>query len=353
MERSWSPAATWPDCRGCARFADGLTSGLTSGAFGLYIGREIASAFGPAERRLWRKAPVILIYHRVDDPQADFWGITVGPDRFAEQIEALTTVRRVLPLGELAAAAASGRRYDRPLAAVTFDDGYHDVFDAARPILERFDCPATVFMVTDMVDAAREFWWDEVASIFLGTPQLPAELELDLGERTAQLRFADGDPAPRIGACHGLRHFFLSLPSDDIESRLATLRAWAGVDRAARPSHRAMTSAEVAALGGGPIEVGAHTASHPVLTALDPASQRREIEASRAACEALTGRPAPYFAYPFGRYDRSAWRAVREAGFAGACATIPGPVLRTADPFLLPRFAPEQMDGEQLARALS
>jgi peptidoglycan/xylan/chitin deacetylase (PgdA/CDA1 family) len=301
---------------------------------------------------LWREAPVILIYHRVADSAGDVWGLTVGPDRFAEQIEVLTRTRRVLPLGELAAAAAEGKRYDRPLAAVTFDDGYCDSFSAARPILQRFDCPATMFVATGMVDAKKEFWWDEVAFIFLETPGLPATLDMTFGQETVHWRFADGN-APRTGACHYLRRFLLGQPPSEIEACLARLRDWAGVERPARATHRAMTSDEVAELDDGLITVGAHTVSHPSLPVLSPAEQRAEILASAKACEILAGRPPAYFAYPFGRYDAASWAAAREAGFAGACATIPGAVLRMADRFRLPRVAPGLMDGEALARALS
>lgn len=319
----------------------------------MFVAREIGSALGPVERWLAPKAPVILIYHRVDDPAKDVWGVTVSPERFAEQIEALTATRRVLPLGELAAAAAEGRAYDRPLAAVTFDDGYHDAFTTARPILHRLDCPATVFVVSGMVDAKREFWWDEVAFIFLETPSLPAELRMTFGHESVAWRFPEGVRSARTGPCHYLRRCFLGLPTARIEAHLAALRDWAGVERPARPTHRAMTSAEVAGLDDGLIGVGAHTVSHPALPVLSPEDQRIEVSASRQACEAMIGRPVAHFAYPFGRYDRASWAACRAAGFAGACATIPGPVRRSADPFLLPRIAPGQADGESLARALS
>jgi peptidoglycan/xylan/chitin deacetylase (PgdA/CDA1 family) len=317
----------------------------------LYVDRRIATAFAPVGRWVWRNAPVILIYHRVAEPARDVWGLAVGPDRFAEQIEALTRTRRVLPLGELAAAAATGKRYDRPLAAVTFDDGCFDAFTTARPVLQRFDCPATVFVVTGMVDAKKEFWWDEVAFIFIETARLPATLDMTFGQETVHWTFSDGD-GPRIGACHYLRRFLLGQPPSEIEACLERLRAWAGVERPARASHRAMSSGEVAELDDGLISVGAHTVSHPSLPALSPAEQRTEIVESARACEALTGRRPTYFAYPFGRYDAASWAATREAGFAGACATIPGAV-KAADPFRLPRIAPGLMDGEALARALS
>ncbi len=315
------------------------------------IERGIANALGWAERRLWPRAPVILIYHRVADPMRDVWGITVGPERFAEQIEALKRVRRVVPLGELIAAAASGEAQD-PLAAVTFDDGYQDVFTAARPILHRLDCPATVFVVSGMVGAAREFWWDELAYVFLEPHELPQELELRLGGRVRRWRLPAGERGARGMACHEIRRVYRDMAPAAIEQSLAELRSWARVERPARPQNRAMTPAEVAAFDDGLLSVGAHTVRHPSMPFLPLGQQQAEAAESRAACEALVGRPVAHFAYPFGAYDWRSARAARAAGFASACTTVPSVVRRGANPFRLPRIAPAQMDGEALARAL-
>ena len=54
-----------------------------------------------------------------------------------------------------AAELEPGWRARRPLAAVTFDDGYRDVYDVALPVLARKGIPAAVFVVTDLVGTGR------------------------------------------------------------------------------------------------------------------------------------------------------------------------------------------------------
>ena len=70
-----------------------------------------------------------------------------------------------------------------------------------------------------------------------------------------------------------------------------------------------MTPDEVTALSRLPgIEIGAHTARHPILAHAAADAQRAEIVESRAALEQWTGTPVRAFAYPNGqpRVDYSA-----------------------------------------------
>ena len=315
------------------------------------IGHRLAKVVGAVERRLWPRSPVILIYHRLGDPDRDMWGVVVSPERFAEQIEALQSVRRVVGLTELIDRARDGRPSDPPLAAVTFDDGYVDAFRLARPILQRLDCPATVFVAAGLIDAPLEFWWDELEFIFLQTASLPDTLPGELAGDSKPR--AMSDRGQRAGACHGLRRVFRDLPTEVIETRLAALRAWAGVPRPARDEHRVMNSSEIAELDDDLVSVGAHTMTHPSLPSLSPREQAAEIAESRRRCEAITGAPVAHFAYPFGRYNAASVAAVKGSGFASACATAAGVVRPSTDPFALPRLSPGQMDGEALLKALA
>jgi peptidoglycan/xylan/chitin deacetylase (PgdA/CDA1 family) len=316
------------------------------------VGRRLAKLTGAIERRLWPSLPLILIYHRVAELASDPWGLAVRPDLFAEQVEAVSRVRRIVPLEALIRLAREGGRPERPLAAITFDDGYHDASATARPILERLDCPATVFVATGLVGSGREFWWDELAKVMLHTPSLPQTLALEVPGGTRSWN-VPADAAGRDRLCRRLRRQLRELRPAEIDARLAELCQWAGLERSARPDHRVMTGEEIAALAGGPISVGAHTVGHPSLPRLSPSEQLAEIEQSRRACEAMTGAPVRHFAYPFGHYDAASVEAVRAAGLSSACATTPGVVRPLTDPLRLPRISPGRKDGEALTRLLA
>ena len=316
------------------------------------MGRRVAKLIGPIERILWDRSPVILMYHRVAPVADDLWGIAVEADRFAEQIEALKRVREVVSLDEVLSWMDHGRKDTRPLAAVTFDDGYHDALTTALPILERLDCPATVYVATGPVRIGRSFWWDELARIFRIADEPSGPLRLTIGKR----RIAWILPSDRRGrerVCRQVRRSLRGLEPAAIEAQLETIAAWAGASRDPDPEDRAMTPEEVGRLSQGLVTVGAHTVHHPSLPSLSTEAQLAEIAESRRSCAAWTGKEVAHFAYPFGHYSGAGVKAVREAGFRSACATTPGVVRPWTDPLRLPRITPGRMDGEALSRLLA
>jgi len=317
-----------------------------------------------ARRLIERERPIILMYHRVAQLTHDPWQIAVSPDRFAAQIEALVQLRNVVPLRWLAAQMAQGC-VPKKVAVVTFDDGYVDLLAQAKPVLERYGCPATAFLVTGVIGNTHSFWWDELSRVVFGTPLLPTELEIEIAGRLHGWRTDDGLAASQSDADDGRTvtreqlHYALwrlmrplePEPRWELVMRLCT---WAGIEIEANSAHRPLTEEEVRRLASPSfIDIGAHSVTHPVLPLLDEPGKRAEVESSRAACEELTGEPVDTFAYPYGEFDDSAAACVRDAGFVCACTTRRGAVSSKNDPMLLPRFQIENWQGADFARRLA
>jgi hypothetical protein len=65
--------------------------------------------------------------------------------------------------------------------AITFDDGYADNLEQARPRgWPAMDCRPTVVRTAGAIGATREFWWDELEQTLLGERALPAILSLQV-----------------------------------------------------------------------------------------------------------------------------------------------------------------------------
>jgi len=114
---------------------------------------------------------------------------------------------------------------------VTLDDGYFDALAHAKPLLGRYDIPATLFTISGFIGASRELWWDELQQLCVDA----APTEFD---RLYQ-------------KLHGA-------PADEREQMLAGLRTDAKRPVPRRDDYRGLTSEELRSLAdGGLIEVGA------------------------------------------------------------------------------------------------
>ena len=337
--------------------------------------RALRRVGGRIRRHLSRRA-LILLYHRVAETDSDPWELAVTPQHFAEHLQVLSEYGRAIPLQKLSL-AVERRSLARRSVIVTFDDGYADNLLNAKPLLEKYDIPATVFVTTGYTGAGREFWWDELDRLLLQDGRLPRALRLsmrgndyewELGEateygdvshdRNARWRaWQEDDPSPRHALYRSLWQLMHPMPETERRTVRDELLKWAGADGSARPTHRAMSGEEIVELArGGLVEVGCHTVTHPQLSALKPDSQRDEIHQSKARLEEILNRSVASFAYPYGRecdYNDETVRLVQEAGFDCACTTSVGVVGRHADRFRLPRLQVQDMDGEAFARLLS
>jgi peptidoglycan/xylan/chitin deacetylase (PgdA/CDA1 family) len=266
----------------------------------------------------------------------------------------------------------------RKAVAVTFDDGYADNLLSARPVLERYDVPATCFVTTGKLEQVSEFWWDELACLMLETPALPDVLALevngrrhswslrDSGDGSRPGMHADGrhwnvlhptPPTPRQKAYRELAAILRTVEAATQETLMSQLAEWAGTWRKVRDTHRALRAEEVVGLNaGGLVEIGAHTVTHPVLSAHPADTQQREIRLSKRRLEDILGRPVGLFAYPFGAradYTEETVGIVREAGFACACSNFEGWVRRGTSTHELPRYLVRDWDGDAFARNLA
>ncbi|MFJ8590730.1 polysaccharide deacetylase family protein [Streptomyces sp. NPDC093598] len=157
-----------------------------------------------------RKGPVpwVAMYHSVGDCSDDPYRITVTPERLARQLAWLRRHGlRGVSVTELLAARARGE--GRNLVGLTFDDGYADFVTDALPLLRRWDCGATLFVLPGRLGGDNA--WDPLGP---RKPLLTAD-----GIRHAA---AEG---VEIGS-HGLTHVDLTKADDrTLEAEVAESRA--------------------------------------------------------------------------------------------------------------------------------
>ena len=318
---------------------------------------------------------LVLLYHRVAEVPSDPFNLCVTPRHFAEHLEVLKKYTHPVPLQQLVKTSQQGNSPNWSVA-ITFDDGYADNLYNAKPLLEKYEIPATVFVATGNLEHEREFWWDELDRLLLQPGKLPQILRLningsnyewDLGEaaeysedtyqRNCTWSWGDpeeADPSPRQSVYRELYLLLRPLPLEECQKLLEQLRIWSGADSTNRSTHRSLSPEEVSTLEQGSlIEVGAHTVNHPFLSSLSLSQQKYELQQSKTRLEEILEHPVNTFAYPYGDYVPETTTLAREVGFVCACSTYPKKVRRNPDYFEFPRFGVEDWDGEEFAKQLS
>jgi peptidoglycan/xylan/chitin deacetylase (PgdA/CDA1 family) len=317
---------------------------------------------------------IVLLYHRVGELASDPQLLTVKPQHFAEHLEIVKKKCSPVSLKELVGGLKHRRLPEHPVV-ITFDDGYADNLVNAKPLLQRYGVPATVFVTAGYVGSSREFWWDEIERLILVPAFLPETLQLDglngrsliweLGKKDPHQ--ADGyqswnvqlseNPTPRHTLYRSLCELLRPLPEQSRVDILEYIQKWAGVGSAGRSSHLPLTSDELTRLDqGGLVEIGAHTCTHALLSSLSKAEQKEEVQYSKKLLEEILGHAVSSFAYPFGGrvdYNAETIEVVRQAGFELACANFPGTIGRRSDCFQLPRLLVRDWNGATFESWLS
>jgi peptidoglycan/xylan/chitin deacetylase (PgdA/CDA1 family) len=328
-------------------------------------------------RRFTSPTALALLYHRVTELPLDPQLLCVSPKHFGQHLDVLANEFQPLSLLEFIEGLRCGRLPSRAVV-VTFDDGYEDNLSSAKPILDKYGVPATVFVTTGYMGENREFWWDELERLLLQPGVLPDVITLsirgvayewELGEsahytsaeshRHARWNVSqrDNTPTSRHEMYRSLCELLRPLSHAERRPLLDQLTAAGGTDHGARATHRILSPQQVKDLAtGGLVTVGAHTVTHPRLSAFPLDRQRQEIDRSKRHLEHVLDQPVTTFAYPYGSrldYSGQTVAAVRETGFAAACSNFPAPITRRTDVFQLPRVIIRDSNGDAFARQLS
>jgi peptidoglycan/xylan/chitin deacetylase (PgdA/CDA1 family) len=299
---------------------------------------------------------LILGYHRIACTSRDSDEVCVSPENFAGHMESLRKYVHPISLSKLVQGLKEGSLPPKSVA-VTFDDGYADNLYSAKPILEKYAIPATVFICTGYM--GREFWWDELERLVTGSQADPRMFHLQAGGKQfewyqATVSPEEGQLALREEFCRALYQFLLSLDVEDQNHAMGVIRRWSEVSSPGISTPRAMKEEELLRLvDGGLIELGAHTSYHPMLPQLSFERQKEEIQSSKRHLESLLSEKIAGFSYPNGRATVHAKALVREMGFTYACTSLHDVVRPGCDVYELTRFWQQNVNGEGFVKRLN
>jgi peptidoglycan/xylan/chitin deacetylase (PgdA/CDA1 family) len=161
------------------------------------------------------RGAAFLCYHSIHDDGPEW--LSLAPSTFAEQLEVLSA--RGWGAGTEAdlRAAAGGARPERPLAFLTFDDGYDDNHASAFPLLRDHGMSAIFFVLPSHLDRGAALDWPEVAADHEDHPEVMRSMTWEQVEEMAEAGMEFGS--------HGLTHRHMpSLDDEELRQELLDSR---------------------------------------------------------------------------------------------------------------------------------
>ena len=291
---------------------------------------------GAVARRLTGSAPRVLMYHRFADvPRPRRLDVAA----FERHLQYLTKHFHVRRLSAVVRTLQDGRPLEPRTVVLTVDDGYADFVEHAYPLLQKYEVPATLFVVTDFLQRNEWLWFDRLHYVLHAT----TAAQLDVRIAGTRVRCELSSPSRRERAWSTVGELCMRMNTAErtgVAERLETLLEVA-LPATATADYRAMTWAEASRLDPSLVEIGAHTCSHPVLSRCTPAEIEHELFESKRAIETRLLRRVQAFAYPHGEpadYDARAVASAQEAGYACAVVAHGEPLRPGADLFRLERL---------------
>jgi peptidoglycan/xylan/chitin deacetylase (PgdA/CDA1 family) len=261
---------------------------------------------------------LILGWHNVEGTWAFPSKPGEGTRGLRRQLSFLRRAANVVALDRALDDLAAGRPLPPRAVAVTFDDGYRDNLEQAVPLLEELGIPATIFLVSGVLDRSVVPWWERLGHAFAVSTR--AELEWD---GTTWPVAGSAGPSSRDAIAERLKQLMQderSAAVDDIADRL-------GDHDQAATSDLFLDWDGARTLAARGVAIGAHSTDHAILANETAEAQTHNLGEARRALETGLDRPVDLFAYPNGTsvdFDERTVSAARAAGYRCAVTTMAG-----------------------------
>lgn len=163
---------------------------------------------------------------------------------------------------------------------ITFDDGDISNYSGAFPILKKLDIPAIFFIITDLVNSRKPFWWDEIEHI--------------LGKQAGYEKVWEVKKLPN-------------------QERLVFLDELRRNNRSSSFEYIQLTNLQLKEMKEAGMIIGNHSHTHPMF---DHCTNEEIVDELKKSTSFLkeAGLHPDYFAYPNGNYSKKAEGHLKEYG---------------------------------------
>ena len=189
---------------------------------------------------------------------------------------------------------------------ISFDDGFHDIYDFAFPVLKKYNVPFTIYLTTDFPEGKADIWWIQLEKLVSSIDEYDGIL--------AKVLKSD---LPLASVMHELTNSVV-----DLSNSQSLSLSWAEIKEM---------------VDSGLCTIGSHTISHPGLTRIGLDGCRFELEESRRIINERLGLEAIHFSYPHSMQSDIVRKSVQDVGFVSATLGYGGNIRKGDDKYRLCR----------------
>jgi len=242
-------------------------------------------------RWLTRNQPKILMMHRFSEEKKPGY---IDRNTLRRQISILQRQFNVIPLQDLTEALEKKTKLPKNSIVLTIDDGYQDMYQIAFPEFKAANMPVTLFVTTGFVDHQCWLWPDRVSTLL---HEVNNDLTVDFSGREVTL------PSKLFSSWQQINDYLLPL-------NLVEKNAW--IDKHAKKNNVQLPNAipekyvpatweQLKEMSQSVVEIGAHTVSHPILSAETAEDVKMQVTECKSRLEQQLDILINSFCYPNGQ----------------------------------------------------
>src|SRR5688572_23427022 len=210
---------------------------------------SMAAAESRIKRLHDQNLAAVLNLHRVSPVPSQYWP-PLTPDVFEELLQFLQAKFHLCDIKEL-----TSTRSEKPVAVLSFDDGYYDFLEYALPLLDRYSVPANMNIIPQCALTGKPIWNVRLYD-FLQSASVDQINELDIPGFSERLNGGDSRAKVRFGVA--VSRYLKNRPKRDREEILRAVEPV--IDSVKDSNTRMMTTEEIRQISGR-VSIGAHSFS--------------------------------------------------------------------------------------------
>jgi len=251
-----------------------------------------------------------FLFHRVSDESDSMWP-PMTPLLFSNVISFLRKKYQVVALEEFLDEPNSFKGIKKGIATISFDDGYKDNIEYAAPILKKYNCPSSFYIVTDCIDRNVPTWTNLIDHAFQQSKKSKLVLAFDFVPE--KFKFVSLNPDP-TNIVKTIKPWMKGL--SNVERVKITESILQQCDDVTQPDNKMMNWEDIAQLANDGFIIGSHSYSHPMLASLKNESEIiDELKISADRIKEKIGIAPKAISYPIGSFDERVTRLSKEQGY--------------------------------------